>query len=160
MPDLPDMQFLADSVAARSQPPFVCSRTESGMDAAWVHVAGALDIATTPQLVETLDASLLDARLVVLDLRELAFMDCAGVHAIVDASSRARRAGRQLLLLRGSASVDLFALTGNAGRVDIGDLDPVQPPLPSLQRSLVSSSLLKSGSPSVESSGVLRMCSR
>jgi hypothetical protein len=93
------------------------------MHAAWVHVAGALDIATTPQLVETLDASMLDARLVVLDLRELAFMDCAGVHA----------------------SVELFALTGNAGRVDIGDLGPVQPPVPSLQRSLVSSSLLKSG---------------
>jgi anti-anti-sigma factor len=146
MPELPHMQFLTDSVAARSEPPFVCSRTESGMDAAWVHVAGALDIATTPQLVETLDASMSDARLVVLDLRELTFMDCAGVHAIVDAGSRARRAGRQLLLLRGSASVDhLFALTGNAGRVDIADLGPVQPPVAALQRSLVSSSLLKSG---------------
>ena len=43
----------------------------------------------------------MQAQLVVLDLRELAFMDSSGVHAIVNASIRARQVGRRLVLLRG-----------------------------------------------------------
>jgi anti-anti-sigma factor len=128
MPDLPDLQFLADSAAARTESPSECSRTEGALEAAWVHVGGMLDIATAPRLVETLRESQSDARLVVLDLRELVFMDSAGVHAIVDASSRARRVGRRLLVLRGPANVDrLFALTGNADHVEVGDLGSLDP---------------------------------
>ena len=142
MPDSPDMQFLADSATALV-PPFECTRTEGRLDAAWVRVAGALDIATTPTLSQTLRASQSEARLVVLDLRELAFMDSAGVHAIVDASSRARRVGRRLLILRGPANVDrVFALTGTSEQVEIGDLAPDES---SHQRSLVSASLLRTG---------------
>ena len=82
----------------------------------------------------------------MLDLRELAFMDSAGVHTIVDASSRARRAGRRLLVLRGPANVDrLFALTGSVDQVEVSDLAPVESPFRPLQRALVSSSLLKTG---------------
>ena len=95
------------------------------LEATWVHVAGALDIATAPRLAATLRESQADAQLVVLDLRELAFMDSSGVHAIVDASSDARQLGRRLLLLRGPANVQrLFALTGNADRVEVSDLVP------------------------------------
>jgi anti-sigma B factor antagonist len=65
----------------------------------------------------------------VLDLRELDFMDCSGVHTIVDASSRARQAGRRLVLLRGPPNVDrVLTLTGSAGDLEIGDLDPGEPP--------------------------------
>jgi anti-sigma B factor antagonist len=143
MPEQPDIQPPANPAAARANPPFACSRTEGGMDAAWVHVAGELDIATTPQLVETLHASMLDVHLVVLDLRELAFMDSAGVHAIVAASNRARRAGRRLLLLRGPAHVDrIFSLTVNSDEVETGDLAPVVSSAGSLQRSMVAASLL------------------
>ena len=85
---MPDMPFLADLAAARTEPSFECSRTEGALEATWVHVAGALDIATTPRLARTLRESQADAQLVVLDLSELAFMDSAGVHAIVDASSQ------------------------------------------------------------------------
>ena len=109
--------------------PFVCSSTGGGVDAAWVHVAGELDMATSPQLEQALSES--HARLVVLDLRAVEFMDCAGVHVIVSASSDARRDGRRLILLRGSRTVDrVFALTSTYGDVEIGDLDllePVQP---------------------------------
>jgi anti-sigma B factor antagonist len=146
MPDLPDMQYLSDSAAARMEPPFECTRTEGALEATWVHVAGALDVATTPRLARTLRESQSDARLVVLDLRELAFMDSAGVHAIVDASNRARQVGCRLLLLRGPEKVDrLFALTGNADQVEVGDLAPVESSFGPLQRALVSSSLLKTG---------------
>ena len=118
------------SIASRAAAlrPFVCSSTGGGFDADWVHVAGALDIATSPQLQWLLDEA--SARLVVLDLRDLAFMDCSGVHTIVDASVRARRDGRRLILLRGTPHVDcVFHLTGTADAVEIGDLGPpLEPP--------------------------------
>lgn len=117
-----------DSVAQRAAAlrPFVCSSMGGGLDAAWLHVAGALDVATSPQLERMLWES--QARLVVLDMRELEFMDCAGVHAIVNASIQARKDGRRLILLRGTPDVDrLFMLTGSAGEVEIGDLDPLEP---------------------------------
>jgi anti-anti-sigma factor len=122
-------------------PPFACSCTKDGLDAAWVHVGGELDIATTPQLERTLDES--QARLVVLDLRELAFIDCCGMYAIVRAGIRARQAGRRLVLARVPSNVDrILALTGSSDQVEIGDLDPVAPPVHAVQRSLVSQSLL------------------
>jgi anti-sigma B factor antagonist len=109
-------------------PAFVCSWTDGGRDAAWVHVTGDLDLAAVPQLEWTLREAALQARLVVLDLRELGFLDSAGVKAIVDASIRARRDGRRLLLLRGPPNVDrVFALTGTSDKVEIGDLDPGEP---------------------------------
>ena len=122
-------------------PPFTCSCTNGGLDAAWVHVGGELDIATTPQLERTLDES--RARLVVLDLRELAFIDSCGMHAIVRAGIRARRAGRRLVLVRVPANVDrMLTLTGSSDQVEIGDADPVAPPDHAVQRSLVARSLL------------------
>ena len=127
-------------------PVFACTTTHGGLDAAWVNVVGELDLATAPELARTLHESQQLAHLTVLDLRELAFMDCSGVHAIVDASVRARKAGRRLILVRGRPDVyRMFALTGSTSDVDIGDLEPVQPPVPALQRSLVSQSLLRTG---------------
>jgi anti-anti-sigma factor len=130
---------------ARARPPaFACTATHGGLDAAWVQVAGELDIATAPELARTLHESQQLAHLTVLDLRELSFMDSAGVHTIVNASLRARNDGRRLVLVRGRPNIyRLFTLTGSTAQVDIGDPDPVQPPVPALQRSLVSQSLLR-----------------
>jgi anti-anti-sigma factor len=122
-------------------PPFACSCTNGGLDAAWVHVGGELDIATTPQLERTLDAS--RARVVVLDLRELAFIDSCGMHAIINAGIRARQAGRRLVLVRVPTNVNrMLTLTGSSDQVEIGDIDAVAPPVHALQRSLVAQSLL------------------
>ena len=127
---------------------FACRATHGGLDAAWVNVVGELDIATAPQLERTLRESQDLAHLTVLDLRELAFMDCAGVHAIVNASLRARKAGRRLVLVRGRPDIyRLFTLTGSTALVDIGDLDPLPPPAHTGQRSLVSQSLLRTSRP-------------
>jgi anti-sigma B factor antagonist len=50
---------------------------------------------------------------IVLDLRELSFMDSCGVGRLVAARRRARRAGRRLVLVRGGRAVQhLLALTG------------------------------------------------
>lgn len=104
-------------------PAFVCSRTNGDRDAAWVHVTGDLDLAAAPELELTLREPALQARLVVLDLRDLGFMDSSGVKAIVDATIHARRDGRRLFLLRGPPNVDrVFALTGSSDKVEIGDL--------------------------------------
>jgi anti-anti-sigma factor len=125
-------------------PAFACSCTEGGLDAAWVHVAGELDIATTPELVRTLRESQLRAQLVVLDMRDVTFMDCTAVNAIVNASIRARRVGRQLILMRGPSNVDrLFTLTGTADEVETGDVGLVEPHVQMRQRSLVSLNLLR-----------------
>jgi anti-anti-sigma factor len=111
------------------RPTFVCSPANVGVGAAWVQVAGDLDIATTPQLDRTLRDAELQTRLVVLDLRDVPFMDCSGVHAIVGASVRAREVGRRLLLLRGPPDVDrMFALTGNSHEVEICVVDRGESP--------------------------------
>ena len=131
---------------ARPPPAFACTATHGGLDAAWVSVAGELDIVTAPALALTLHESQRRAHLTVLDLRELAFMDCAGAHMIVNASRQARQDGRRLVLVRGRPAIyRVFTLTGSTDDVDIADPDPVQPPVPALQRSLVSQSLLRTG---------------
>jgi anti-anti-sigma factor len=126
---MPDVLVPPDSIAGRVDflpPAFECSRTGGGQDAAWVHLAGELDIATTPQLEQTLRDSQLGARLVVLDLRGLAYMDSSGVHA----SIRARELGRQMVVLRGPPNVDRsLTLSGSIDDVEIHDLDRGEPPV-------------------------------
>ena len=116
-----------DSIAGRANalaPPFACFWTKGGLNAAWVQVTGELDVDTTPQFEQTLREP--SSQLVVLDLRELAFMDSSGVHAIVNASARARQFGRRLVLLRGPPRVDrIFGLTGSSRDVENGYMDPV-----------------------------------
>jgi anti-sigma B factor antagonist len=127
---MPSPHVSVDSIAGRAHalaPPFDCSWTDGGLNAAWVHLAGELDVDTTPELERTLREP--QARLVVLDMRDLAFMDSSGVHAIVNAAARVRRLGQRLVILRGPPEVDrLFALTGNTRHVEHRDVvAPVDP---------------------------------
>jgi anti-sigma B factor antagonist len=128
---MPAKPQLTDSLARRRdalRPAFHCSWASGGLDAAWVHVAGELDIATTPQLDRALREAQSQVRLVVLDLREVAFIDTSGVHAIVDASSRSRQIGDRLLLLSGTPGVDrVFTLTGTSDEVVNGDIHAIEP---------------------------------
>jgi len=113
--------------------PFVSTQSSSGLGAAWVYVAGELDLATSPQLERTLREAQQDARLVVLDLRELTFMDSSGVHAIVDAGIRHRQAGGRMVVVRAPAQVDaVFTLIGVTEDVEIYDLDPGEPAVQAL----------------------------
>ena len=49
---------------------------------------------------------------ILLDLRELSFVDSCGMGRLIAARRRARRAGRRLLLVRGARAIDrLLALT-------------------------------------------------
>jgi anti-sigma B factor antagonist len=99
---------------------FTCAWVDVGVDVGWLHLAGELDLAATPELERTLRESRFGRRLVVLDLRELEFMDSAGVHVIIAASRRAREAGGRLVLVRGAPNVDrMFSLTGSLDDVEI-----------------------------------------
>lgn len=70
---------------------------------------------------------------VVLDLRELTYMDCSGMSVIIQAGIRARRVGCRLVVVRGPSQVDrVFALTGASDVLEVVDLDPVQPPVQAL----------------------------
>jgi anti-sigma B factor antagonist len=107
--------------------PLECS-WRTGFGATWVRVAGELDLATSPQLQRAVEEARLGARLVVLDLRELAFIDGSGVHAILDAARQARAEGRRLMLVRGPAQVDLvLTLTEARRQLLVFDLDSSEP---------------------------------
>ncbi len=128
MPQAPVLTSLTAASSYVGPSPFVCTWNQGGSGAAWVHAAGELDLATAPQLAQTLREALC-ARLVMLDLRELTFMDSAGVHVILDAARVARQAGGRLILVRGPAHIDrLLALTGVCDEVETFELDPAEAP--------------------------------
>ncbi len=103
--------------------PFSCAWSSGGMGAAWVTPVGELDVATGAQFDATLRTAQAGSPLVVLDLRGLTFLDSIGVHLIVDAANRARWAGRRLITVRGTATVqDVFTRTGTAEDVETFDL--------------------------------------
>jgi len=94
-----------------------------------VRVAGEVDVATTPQLVRMLQRAQSQARLVIVDLDDVTFIDSAGVHAIVDAGVRGRGVGRRLMLLRPPRDIDrVFRLTGACDDIEYRDSDPVTAP--------------------------------
>ncbi len=126
------MQVLPEVLASQREsahsPPFACSWTDSGPDTAWVHLAGALDFATVSELARTLRELGARARLIVLDMRELDLIDFFGVHAIANASSKAREMGLRLVLLRGAPDIDrMFTLAGRLHEVEIGDPESGEP---------------------------------
>jgi anti-sigma B factor antagonist len=100
---------------------------------AWVRVTGELDIATAPQLAQMLGRAEERCQRVVLDLRQVAFMDSSGVRVILDANLRANAAGRRLVLVRGPSHVDrVLDLARASDGLESVDLDPVEPPAQAL----------------------------
>ena len=132
-------QVLPDPIAGRpdgaQSTPFACSWTDRCPDGAWLRVAGVLDFATVSQLARTLRERALGERLIVLDLRELESIDLFGVHAIANASARARKMRRRLVVLRGAPDVDrMFKQAGRLDELEIGDLKSGEPPVQLLMR--------------------------
>lgn len=114
---------------------FECTLRDGGRDAAWVRVTGELDLATAPILARALSQPEARGQHVVLDLRELTFIDSSGVHVILQASLLANAVGRRLVLVRGSSHVDrVLSLTEASDSLEIVDLHPVEPPVLALLR--------------------------
>jgi anti-sigma B factor antagonist len=79
--------------------PFSVSVNEQP-DRTVIAVAGELDLATAPQLEETLMPCLAGGGHAVLDLRALEFMDSTGVRVIVGAHLAAQEHGARFVLVR------------------------------------------------------------
>ena len=109
-------------------PPFACSWQIDSGGAAWVRVAGELDIATSPQFRQTMGEAQRAADVVFMDLRELCFIDSSGVHVILDAARDSRPYGGLVLIVRGPPQVDqVLTLTEVSKQVMIFDLAPAEP---------------------------------
>jgi anti-anti-sigma factor len=88
-------------------------------------LTGELDIAGAARVEQELERIEQDPpATLVLDLRELAFMDSTGLRVIVAADDRAREQERRLVIVRGSATVQrIIAMTRLDERLEIVD-DP------------------------------------
>ena len=82
-------------------------------DAVKISLRGELDLEhayTFDEELRRIEHS--DVTCICLDLRELTFLDSCGLARLVAARRRARKAGRRLVLVRGSAAVQrVFQLT-------------------------------------------------
>lgn len=88
-----------------------------------VAVTGELDLASGPELETELDRlSGPDTKLVIIDLRQLDFMDSTGLSIIVRAHQRMAGEGCEMGLVKGSQQVQrLLDLTGVADRLRLVD---------------------------------------
>jgi anti-sigma B factor antagonist len=100
--------------------PQFTTRTESRNGVAKIALSGELDMATAPLLTESLGAWEKDGvSAIVLDLRDLAFVDSQGLRAFLQANNRARENGHRLILIGASRSArQLFELTGTKFLLD------------------------------------------
>lgn len=82
---------------------------------------GELDVASSPTLEAELNR-LVDARLLVVDLRALEFIDSTGLGVLVRAHHRWQEQGNKLALVKGDGQVErLLVLTGLADRLPIAE---------------------------------------
>ena len=89
----------AEGATMGSDPPFDI-RVESRNTVARVAVTGDLDLATAPELsAELAGVERDDVRSIMLDVRDVTFIDSTGLHAIIGAWKRAQSNGHQLVVV-------------------------------------------------------------
>ena len=78
-----------------------------------ISLAGELDLLFSKQVAEQLRRSEQGAQVLVLDLRELSFIDSTGISVLLSAYLRSQEAGRRLVLIPGPPFVQkVFAVSG------------------------------------------------
>lgn len=99
-----------------------CCRSPETAAAVRVAMAGELDINTVPELDRALRRAEAHGTPVILDLRELDFLDGAGAKLLLATDRRIRRAGGRLIIIRGPVEVDwFFWLIGIDSELDFVD---------------------------------------
>jgi anti-sigma B factor antagonist len=96
--------------------------TEQQEDAVRIALSGDLDVSTASGVEERLiaieDNDVPDR--VILDLRELRFIDSTGLSLLINAHHRARKAGRRVTIVSGTgAPRRILETTGLRGRLDV-----------------------------------------
>ena len=94
-----------------------------GAQAVVIGVTGELDLASSPALETELERGFAaNAGLVIVDLRELEFMDSTGLSVLVRAHQRATENGQRFGVVKGPQQVQrLLSLTGVADRLTLVD---------------------------------------
>ena len=97
-------------------------------DAVLLKMTGELDIATVPQAERAIeDAFAAGGGQLIVDLRELAFIDSSGLRLFILVAERARAQDWQLTIVRPPEPVrTVFRLTGADGNLPFAD----EPPAP------------------------------
>lgn len=126
---------------APPSPRFATNSSRQGATAR-IELHGELDMAVEAQLVAEFQRLLAsDPAVVVVDLRDVSFMDARGLRALFAMHSSCEQQGRRLMLVRGQRSVhrmlvlcnltELFEFVDSASRPrelsDGGDGSPVKP---------------------------------
>jgi anti-anti-sigma factor len=88
-----------------------------------IGVTGELDLASSPALERELERGIASqAEVVIVDLRQLDFMDSTGLSVLVRAHQRATENGQRFGVVRGPQQVQrLLSLTGVADRLTLAD---------------------------------------
>jgi anti-anti-sigma factor len=88
-----------------------------------VKLSGELDISSAPKVEDELARVEPDRpELIVLDLRNLAFMDSTGLRLLIAADTRARQQDRRLMIVKGPEPVQrVFRITRLEERLEIVD---------------------------------------
>ena len=86
-----------------------------------VTVRGDLDLATAPGLERTLAEEARHGGLVVLDLRELSFIDASGLGVLLRIDAYSRGDGMELRLIPGERASHLLELCGLDHRFGLAD---------------------------------------
>ena len=90
----------------------IAASTVNGV--AVITLAGELDLASAPALADAIaGAASSGAELVIVDLRDVEFMDSSGIGVLVKAHQAATQSGRRFAVVKGSPQVDrILRLTG------------------------------------------------
>ena len=94
-----------------------------GGEAVVLNVSGELDLASSPALEQELDShAVTGAPMVIVDLRQLEFMDSTGLSVLVRAHQRSVESGQRFGVVKGPQQVQrLLGLTVVADRLTFGD---------------------------------------
>jgi anti-sigma B factor antagonist len=101
-------------------------QTQNGSDQVLVSVQGEVDLATAPELEAVLEQALQGAaKQLVVDLREVGFLDSSGLSLLVRQDRRARRISRRLIVIKGPPQVQqVFEMTGLSEYLTLVDEPP------------------------------------
>ena len=106
-------------------PAFAIRIVQSG-PATHIHPAGELDIATTPALEQAIVAATTErGAALVLDLRELTFMDSTGLRTLAQTNARAEQDGFSLSIVRGPRQIErVLDISGLGSLLPLVDAPP------------------------------------
>ena len=106
--------------------------SEQRGDTVIVRLSGELDISSAPKVEDELARVEPDRpEVIVLDLRNLAFMDSTGLRLLIAADTRAREQQRRLQIVKGPETVQrVFRITRLEERLELVDDVPDGAPEP------------------------------